>query len=109
MISKNLDEEANRNNRNEDDDEDEFNETEKCMHHNEGIAGAVGYMRLIYYASIYGGRLDSPEQIKREHEIEADEMKKFEESLANEEASPVYVENINMTTCLLDPIEKELG
>lgn len=106
MISKNLDEE---NNRNMNDDDDDLNENEKtCLHRNEGIAGAVGYLRLIYYASIMGGRLDPFEQISKERALEAEEMRNFEHSLAQEENSWL-LENINISAYLYDPLEQELG
>ena len=40
-----------------------------------GISGAVGCLRLIYYACIVGGRLDKAENIKRERELEAEDIK----------------------------------
>lgn len=112
VISKNLDEENNRR-MNDEDDDDEFNENEKtCMHRNEGIAGAVGYLRLIYYASMLGGRVDSQEQIQRERELEASEMRAFEDALANEEngAGGLLMDMpTNATGYLIDPLEQELG
>jgi hypothetical protein len=107
VISKNLDEESNRAN---DEDDDDFNENEKtCLHKNEGVSGAVGYLRLVYYASILGGRVDSEEQIRKERALEVEEMGVFEDTLANEENGSIFSENINMTTHMLDPLEKELG
>ena len=67
---------------NDDDDDDEDDEDEDgeksarrenqrtFLHKHEGIAGAVALLRLVYYASIVGGRLDSPEQIARERQLE---------------------------------------
>ncbi len=83
-ISKNLDEETN--NRANDEDEEDANESDRnCLHKSEGIAGAVGCMRFIYYASILGGRLDSEEQIMKERAIEEEELKYLKQSFQLEE------------------------
>lgn len=109
VISKNLDEENNRNMNDDDEDEDEFGETNKtCMHRNEGIAGAVGYLRLVYFASILGGRLDSPEQIRRERELEEEETRAFEDALADEDMG-LFAEAPSGASFFFDPLEQELG
>lgn len=107
VISKNLDEENNRNN--EEDDEDESNENERnCLHKNEGISGAVGCLKLIYYASVLGGRLDPEDQIKKERELELEETKYFEDSNALEEQN-YFSEVSNYLNQKLEPIEEELN
>ena len=82
VISKTLDEDNNRNN--EEDDENSDNNERYCLHKSEGISGAVGFLRLLYYASVYGGRLDPPEQIKQEREIEKEDISFYEEVMARE-------------------------
>lgn len=110
VISKNLDEENNRNIHDDDDDDDEPNANEKtCMHRNEGIAGAVGYLRLVYYASILGGRVDSSEQIARERATEADDLRVFEDALANEDNGLFAETPTDPASYLIDPLEQELG
>lgn len=106
-ISKNLDEETNnRNNNNNDDDEDETNDTEQnCLHKNEGISGAVGILRLIYYASILGGRLDDRDQIARERKQEEEEMKYLHEAFAHEENNASN-DTLNQLNGRMDPLEK---
>ena len=106
-ISKNLDEESN--NRNEEEDGEEVNETERnCLHKSEGIAGAVGCLRLIYYASLLGGRLDSEEQIKRERLIEVEELKYLESSFALEENN-ASSEAVTSLSNRIDPLEEILN
>lgn len=71
-------------NMNDEDDDDE--DTEKtCLHKNEGITGAVGYLRLIYYASILGGRTDPNDQVEQERQIEREELKYYEDVWTLEE------------------------
>ena len=52
IISKNLEEEPNRND--EDDEDDDPMSDKNCLHNNEGISGAVGCLKLLYYASALG-------------------------------------------------------
>ena len=53
IISKDLGDESNRNN--EDDDDESGNESDRNrLHKHEGLTGAVGCMKLIYYASVLG-------------------------------------------------------
>ncbi len=106
-ISKNLDEESN-NNRNQDDEDDENNENEQnCLHKSEGIAGAVGILGLIYHASILGGRLDQPDQIKKEREIEQEEIKYLQSSFSMEENN-LLNDTLNAINTRIDPLEKLL-
>lgn len=106
VISKNLDEDNNRNSN--DDEDDELGENEKnCLHKHEGISGAVSFLRLIYYASILGGKLDSPDLIKKEREIEAEEMKLLESQMASEEGS-MFADTTNYLNTRLDPVEEIL-
>ena len=51
VISKNMDEDASHNDEN---DEDEEREDKNCLHNSEGISGAVGCLKFIYYASVLG-------------------------------------------------------
>lgn len=105
-ISKNLDEESQ--NRANEDEEDEVNESEKnCLHKSEGIAGAVGCMRFIYYASLLGGRLDPEDQIKKERAIEEEEMKLLESSFSLEENS-LLSDTFNLLNNRIDPLEEIL-
>jgi len=110
-ISKNLDEESNNNQRNqnnEDDDDDETNENEQnCLHKSEGISGAVGILRLIYYASVLGGRLDSRDKLKQEREIEQEDLKYLQTSFSLEENNLVN-DTLNAINSRMDPLEKAL-
>jgi ubiquitin-protein ligase E3 A len=107
VISKNLDEDNNRNSN--DDEDDELSENERnCLHKHEGITGAVSFLRLIYYASILGGKLDRPELIKQEKEIEAEEMKLLESQMALEEGS-MFADTTNYLNTKLDPLEEILN
>jgi ubiquitin-protein ligase E3 A len=66
------------------------------LHKNEGITGAVGYMRLIYYACILGGRMDPVVQIEREREMERNEIQFFEDAAAVEDAAASAENNLFM-------------
>lgn len=106
-ISKNLDEESN--NRANENEEDDINESEKnCLHKSEGIAGAVGVMRYIYYASLIGGRLDSEEQIKKERAIEDEEIKLLESSI-NMEGDISQSDSLLSLSTRIDPLEEILN
>lgn len=106
-ISKNLDEESN--NRANENEDDEINESEKnCLHKSEGIAGAVGVMRFIYYASLIGGRLDPEEQIKNERVIEEEEIKFLESSLSMEGDMAQNDSLLSLST-RIDPLEEILS
>lgn len=104
-ISKNLDEESNNQN---DDDDDETNENEQyCLHKSEGISGAVGILRFIYYASMLGGRLDDKEQIKRERDIEENEIKYLQTAFSLEENN-LSNDTLNSVHNRIDQMEKLL-
>jgi ubiquitin-protein ligase E3 A len=105
VISKQL-EEPNLDN----DDEEEEEENERiCLHKNEGVSGAVGCLRLIFYASILGGRLDPPEQIEKEHKVESGEMAFMQSTQVNEEPSSVLHESTLLFNTKQDPIEELLN
>lgn len=106
VISKNLDEETNQNEEDEDDEERDTSK-QKALYKNEGITGAVNYLRLIYYASILGGRLDPEDQIKKEREIEKEEFLYLQESQAQEE-NGLFSESSNSITYYADPLEAVL-
>jgi ubiquitin-protein ligase E3 A len=98
-VSQNLDEM----NRDDQDEEDEDVEND-FLHKNEGVSGAVGYLRLIYYACILGGRLDTPERIQRERATEAEEMKFIQDSSINSDEVNYEIP----ITYRLDPLEESL-
>ena len=105
VISKNMDDE---NSRNQDEDEDEPENERNCLHKNEGVSGAVGCLRLIYYASVLGGRLDSEEQIKKERDVEAEEVVYFQNLFAQEEPN-IFSDSTNSLNSKLDPLEEQLN
>ncbi len=106
-ISKNLDEESN-NRANDEDDEDSNENGRNCLHKSEGIAGAVGCMRFIYYASILGGRLDPEEQINKERVMEEEELKYLEQSFQFEENHQLTDPFSSLNT-RADPLEEILN
>ena len=73
-----------------------------------GIAGAVGCMRYIYYASLIGGRLDREEQINKEREIEKEELQYLESSFGLEENN-LLNDTFNMLNTRIDPLEDILN
>jgi ubiquitin-protein ligase E3 A len=96
------------------DDEDEEENEKTCLHKNEGVTGAVGFLRLIYYASILGGRMDPQAQIDREREMERQEIKFFEDTVALEESSgenSLFMEGSSPLTAHRtgDPLEELLN
>jgi hypothetical protein len=107
VISKNLDEEPNQSDENDEDNID----SENCLHKHEGITGAVSLLRLIFYASVLGGRLDSMEQIKLERDLEQEEIRAFENS-SNENASASYMDSeaiiLRSYMSRVDPLEELL-
>ena len=103
-ISKNLDEESQRNN-----EEEEIINHQNCLHKSEAIVGAVACSRLIYYASIFGGRLDPVEQIKKEREIELEETKFLEELSFNQEENNIYNDPLHTLSYRTDPLEEVLN
>jgi hypothetical protein len=107
VISKNLDEEPNQSDENDEDSIDSDN----SLHKHEGITGAVGCLRLIFYASILGGRLDDMEQIRRERDLEQEEIRSFESS-SNENGNASYIDSeaiiLRSYMSRVDPLEELL-
>lgn len=62
-------------------------------------------MRYIYYASLLGGRLDPEEQIKKEREIEKEELQYLESSFGLEENN-LLNDTFNMLNTRIDPLEE---
>ncbi|CAF0831634.1 unnamed protein product [Brachionus calyciflorus] len=95
-----------------DDDDDEYDDEEnesankKAIYKNEGLIGAINYLRIIYYSSIYGGRLDCDDQIKKERELE--ELENLERTESNREENEMF-DGSSEISYLPDPIEKILN
>ena len=102
-ISQNLDEQSQSNN-----DEDETSSQKNSLHKSEAISGAVACLKLIYYASILGGRLDPSEQIEKERDLEKEEISFLETSLSQEESN-IYSDPLHTLNYNVDPLEKALN
>ncbi|RNA22112.1 ubiquitin- ligase E3A isoform X1 [Brachionus plicatilis] len=88
---------------NEDDDESETS-AKKIIYKNDGIIGAVNYIRFIYYASLVGGRVDPEKQIRKEREMEIEDTS----SLDRIDYQGNLYEGSNDLIYLPDPLEEEL-
>jgi hypothetical protein len=56
-----------------------------------------------------GGRLDSPEQIKIERDLELEEIKLIETSSASDENNTIFNDTTNVLNTRLDPLEEALN
>jgi ubiquitin-protein ligase E3 A len=95
----------------QEDDYDEIDE-KTCLHKNEGLTGAVGFLRLIYYASILGGRMDPQSQLENERALEQTENAYFENIIAVEiqpTSGTIFTDipssNFLVTSKMIDPLE----
>ncbi|ESO89420.1 hypothetical protein LOTGIDRAFT_218813 [Lottia gigantea] len=74
------------------------------LNDDDGIVGATKVMKIIYYASIYGGKCDSPDQIEKEKRLESlegEESNEFLQGAVGLEKEPYTVKE--------DPLGKELS
>lgn len=86
------------------DDEDSESSPKKIIYKNDGIIGAVNYIRFIYYASLFGGRVDPERQIRKEREMEIEDASNLDR---NDYQGNLYESSSDMVY-FADPLEDEL-
>lgn len=102
VVTKNMDSPSEED---ENDEDDEMvSSAKKIIYKNEGIIGAVNYIRLIYYASLIGGRVDSDRQIRKEREMEIEDTSSLDR---NEYQGNLYESSTDLIY-FSDPLEEEL-
>ena len=79
-----------------------------------GVIGAVSLLRILYYACILGGQLDSKIVLNKEREYENEENKYFElqqqqQNTDNEDSQSFLNEQYPQASVKLDPLEELLN